>query len=255
MVYIQITSKCNMRCRHCCVSAGPVGEDMTESTFEQCISFAEASAARTGRPLKTVIGGGEPTVHPHFREFLEAIEDRAYNRRRIEQVRVITNGKRSDNAFWLLEMTKRSSVLYACLSLDQYHEPISSAVICAWLAAAREHDNIESESGKIISNHGRARDNGLSILDYCCCPGPFIEPDGTIYGCGCKTERLGTVFNPCLSDTYIERMRKGATCSRGRDIPRQGQVGDRGNEDREELDMARFRTALAALPSRRARYV
>lgn len=255
MVYICLTSRCNMKCRHCCVSAGPVGEDMTESTFEQCISFAEAIAARTGRPITVVLGGGEPSVHPRFREFLESIEDRAYNRRQIEQVRVITNGKRVSDALFLLEMAKRSSVLCAGLSLDEYHEPIDSAVICAWLAAARDHDNIESESGKIISNHGRARDNGLLAFDYCCCPGPSIEPDGTIYGCGCRTERLGTVFNPFLPDSYIERMGKGATCSRGRDIPRQGQVGDRGNEDREELDIARFRTALAALPSRRARYV
>ncbi len=62
-MYIQITTRCNMSCEHCCYSCTHEGEDMSLETFRNCLGFDEYNT----------LGGGEPTIHPLFWQFLGRI--------------------------------------------------------------------------------------------------------------------------------------------------------------------------------------
>ena len=59
-MYIQITTRCNMECEHCCMSATAKGEDMSIGTFKNALEYDEY----------ITIGGGEPTLHPKFWEMM-----------------------------------------------------------------------------------------------------------------------------------------------------------------------------------------
>lgn len=63
---INITNKCNLHCPHCYVNSTNNGEEMTSDNFEillrQCVE---------NNILQVAIGGGEPTTHPYFSDFLK----------------------------------------------------------------------------------------------------------------------------------------------------------------------------------------
>jgi len=62
-MYLQITTRCNMHCDHCGFACTNQGEDMSLSTFEQALDIAADDS-------NIDIGGGEPTIHPHFWKML-----------------------------------------------------------------------------------------------------------------------------------------------------------------------------------------
>ena len=64
-MYVQITTKCNMNCAHCCFAATRKGEHMPLNIFQKALQVA----VRRGDHL--TIGGGEPTMHPDFFKYLE----------------------------------------------------------------------------------------------------------------------------------------------------------------------------------------
>ena len=39
-MYIQISTKCNMSCSHCCMKATANGEDMTPETFRAAVKIS-----------------------------------------------------------------------------------------------------------------------------------------------------------------------------------------------------------------------
>ncbi|HEY9073855.1 MAG TPA: radical SAM protein, partial [Desulfobaccales bacterium] len=63
-LYVQITKRCNMTCNHCAFSCGAQGPDMSAETFRRVLDLAALEEA----PI--TIGGGEPTLHPGFMDFL-----------------------------------------------------------------------------------------------------------------------------------------------------------------------------------------
>ena len=74
------------------------------------------------------IGGGEPTCHPMFWEFLAmAIRVRGKGK-----VWMATNGKSAYDAMVLAHMVKKGEIK-ACLSQDQWHETIRQEVVDLWL--------------------------------------------------------------------------------------------------------------------------
>lgn len=181
-MYIQITTRCNMRCAHCCFSCTRKGEDMSMEIFSKALSG--------GNDEYITIGGGEPTIHPLLFDFIEvAIEDRY-----IYSVHVITNGKRMRNALKMYEMMLDSMVdnkIFTCsLSQDQWHEPIDSRVVQAF----RQEGKIHSVS--IISKMGRAKKNNIATSEHCVCDDVFVKPDGSVWSCGCERQRkIGDVFS------------------------------------------------------------
>lgn len=63
-LYIQITKRCNMSCNHCSFRCGERGPDMDAAIFRRVLELSE----REETPI--TLGGGEPTLHPLFMDFL-----------------------------------------------------------------------------------------------------------------------------------------------------------------------------------------
>ena len=120
-MYIQITTRCNMECAHCCYSCGPEGVDMDRQTFLAACKLA----AEYGENIS--IGGGEPTVHPLFWDFIGlaiAYTDEG-------PPWLATNGKLTETALILARLA-RKGVLSVELSQDEFHEEIEWDVVEAF---------------------------------------------------------------------------------------------------------------------------
>lgn len=195
-MYIKITTRCNMHCRHCCNACTSKGKDMTIETYKKALRLAEDH----GETIS--LGGGEPTIHPQFWEFLGLALGAD-----VEEgfVWLATNGSITQTALSLARMAKRG-LLGVALSLDAYHDPIDPKVIAAFKKDKREYsgfDNRTPDSREIRDVTGKEIKSGRCKTgeEGCCCEDIAIEPDGTIRGCGCKTAPVwGTVDNPQIPD-------------------------------------------------------
>lgn len=173
-MYIQITDHCNMTCAHCCFSCSPRKKRfMTHDIFKKTLKFADSYVA---------IGGGEPTCHPDFWSFMGlSIGDM-----NIENVLVITNGKRTSDALALLRLCD-SEVFSVELSIDDYHDQIEDMVKKRFT----EHNRIRTVRRIVPS--GRAKRNYLWIDNGCCCDDLFVDPVGDVFSCGCRKHKFGNV--------------------------------------------------------------
>lgn len=198
--YIQITTRCNMQCEHCCFSCGetdengrPKGEHMTLETLKNTLKLLDDGAEIT-------IGGGEPTIHPRFWEMFGLIMEFAGEGE--SQVYLATNGKLKKRAIALAALADTDGEgLYVALSQTDYHEKADPAVLRAF---ANKKLRIRKESAYSFAEAGRASSNGCYAEDRtalikghpdrskrqydsagCCCQSTKIEPDGTVRQCGC----------------------------------------------------------------------
>lgn len=202
-MYIQITTRCNMRCDHCCYSCGPEGADMSKEVFVKACELAE----EYGHIIS--LGGGEPTIHPLFWEFLGLTL--AYNTDEAVPWMAI-NGKETETALKLAKLA-RKGVISVELSTDEYHERIDGDVTDAF------H---QDKRGEYLSGHssdfrgtrdvtldgmrdplpfGRAADWSEADRE-CVCNDLFVAPDGVIWACGCQKISYGTVYAPQLPDEW-----------------------------------------------------
>jgi len=191
-MYIQITTRCNMSCRHCSFSCTAQGEDMNLETFRAALTLSEEYGEET-----ICIGGGEPTIHPQFWEFMGLSLGHS------EYVWLATNGKMTDTAIALCRMARRG-VISCALSIDPYHDPIDNRVVSAFSAGlshtgrgrnmhpstkpqmyGRDLREVRDTSHN-LANQGRARDNGIAHSDRCGCPELMVTPDGSVKACGCN---------------------------------------------------------------------
>lgn len=198
-MYIMLTERCNMRCAHCCFACTHKGQDMSRDTFIRACSLADDY----GDTL--TLGGGEPTLHPDFFEYLEIAASWHGN---IEGVTVITNGHWTQRALRLREIADEDLYpkhVYANLSTDHFHAPVSDVVRRAYSDINHRH-NIDNyiHGGPIPI--GRAKTTGVGDPSRrdCPCDDPlFITPDGTIWGCGCRRISYGTVRDPDIPDPLV----------------------------------------------------
>ncbi len=201
-MYVQITTRCNFACQHCMFSCRPGrGTDMPMDTVRAAFRLCEDS----GRP--PFLGGGEPTLHPRFWEILGLALGAAAGNDCDSRVGVITNGSRRDAAVKLANLA-REGVIYAGLSRDHFHSryPISEAVVRAFTKTSAagyatnggDNDMRDLRDRALTRVHrvGRAARTGVwTVADRGCdsC-GPVVTPDGAIWRCNCRKERLGDVF-------------------------------------------------------------
>lgn len=186
-MYIQITDKCNMSCEHCFASCTAAGTFMSMDIFLKACELAE----EYGEYI--TIGGGEPTLHPNFWEIVGL--SLAYSE---EMPFIVTNGSNTDISLKLAKLHEKK-VMQVNLSQDHYHDPIDDEVIEKF----EELKAIRNVSNRILPV-GRAVETGTANTDEfrCPCSNIFIDPEGNIFACGCKTVSLGTVFDPKLDDLY-----------------------------------------------------
>jgi hypothetical protein len=146
------------------------------------------------------IGGGEPTLHPLFWDFIGIALSYADDP---GMIWLATNGKKTEDALQLARLA-RNGVIAVALSLDKWHDPIDTRVGKAFTEGLggqrfspynndlREIRNVEQS----VKPFGRAVLNSLWKTPGCVCDTLSCDPDGNLYACGCQTEKLGTVFAP-----------------------------------------------------------
>lgn len=72
IVSIQMTNRCNLRCKHCCVSAGDkVIEELTTLQMKWALD-----TVIEWNPLNIMLSGGEPMIRDDFFELLEYLDQR-----------------------------------------------------------------------------------------------------------------------------------------------------------------------------------
>lgn len=196
-MYIQITTRCNMTCAHCGFACSKRGKDMTMDTWVRAVRLARE------REDYITIGGGEPTLHPLFWQFLGFLFS-CYTLHWPEDsygVSIVTNGSRTDDAEALAGMARRGMIA-ASLSQDSYHDEIDSRVVRAFQKNSVP-DNGDLRSIVTVRNitaFGRAKSWGNR--EGCFCEGLFVDPEGKLWTCGCREVRAGTVDAPKLPEDY-----------------------------------------------------
>lgn len=219
-MYVQITTRCNMTCRHCCFACTARGTDMSRETFHKAIELAR------GHESSITIGGGEPTLHPLFQEFLmHAVWELASqsNSQGSPAVFLVTNGSNERASLTLAHLAERG-VIGCRLSQDQYHDAslVTDRVRAAFKRPQRDHyqhnfrdeydcRDIEQplEQFQVI-RMGRGASWGGRSKVAGCCGGLFCTPKGNLYACECKKAKLGTVDDP--RDVISEHL-QGGYCS------------------------------------------
>ncbi|MHB8471942.1 MAG: radical SAM protein [Gammaproteobacteria bacterium] len=97
--FLLLTEACNLKCSHCYVSAEPgVGQHMSLSLVDRTFTVLQSLGINDIR-----LTGGEPSVHPHFRQIVEMAIHR--------QIRVglVTNGIRLLRKEWGEQVLKQFS--------------------------------------------------------------------------------------------------------------------------------------------------
>lgn len=195
-MYLQITTKCNMRCGHCLYSCEPgKGEDMSLETFRAALVYCDEYPC---------IGGGEPTMHPEFGTIL--LETMAHAD---STAMIITNGKIKKWGLLLAKLSK-SNILQAELSQDEYHEEVDPEVVTAFEALGDRGFGFGGHAAirNTTRMHepwpmGRAKETYFEGYDEsdlpdhnCPCPDHVIRPNGDVAQCGCPDSPvIGNVFD------------------------------------------------------------
>ena len=182
-MYLEITTRCNMKCDHCCGDYPKEGGDMSMEVFMKSMEIVEDYG-------ETVcLGGGEPTLHPLFRCFvgMGAVMGEG-------GVFVITNGKDRHEALWLGRLAKRCDLVEARLSLDCYRDDRIDDDVIDFFRNRLKY-GIRDVSVTVLG-FGRGADlvGDVGASD-CCCSDLWVGHDGKLWACGCKKIPLGDVFH------------------------------------------------------------
>ena len=102
---LQITDRCNLRCRHCYIGDGCHQDLSIKKTFKILDEFEEIQG------LRLLLSGGEPLLHPDFWEINEALRDHPYRSVLLSNGTLITK-----------EAAKRLRVHEVQISLDGMKE-------------------------------------------------------------------------------------------------------------------------------------
>ena len=253
-MYVQITTACNMSCSHCCYCCfenNPNAYHMNIPTWANTLKFwdslnhlmADGSCGDEhgfdNMCTTLCIGGGEPTMHPQFWQFLGMALEARVRDDFDAQVWMKTNGKLHDRAKAVLQLGAQNGNVFACdLSADQFHEEIKKDMYAyagesKWRDIPRDRvadcgfarDNGESGIGEHSHSHHKssAAGAGLPYPAQCVCEDVFVNPDGDIFMCGCDGMYFPKDFN-------------GESISDWVDTPKLGNVNNR-NDVRDFLEL------------------
>lgn len=174
---------------------------MTREHFHMAIALA------ANYDQMVTIGGGEPTLHPLFKEFMQHAEwelAHVTSEHGMPAVGVITNGTHTELSLQLAKLASLG-VISARVSKDQYHDAsmVDPKVYAAFVPRKdtyghqREDDcrGINDGNG-YIQPVGRAKSWGYHPLRTCVCDSVFITPKGYVFPCGCKKKALGHLDDP-----------------------------------------------------------
>lgn len=207
MAYLQITTRCNMACAHCCYSCAPnKGKHGDYQLLRDAINFAweQDSGALS-------IGGGEPTIHPRFFDLLKHAVNMDF-----DYIWMATNGKKTKAALRLADIMLGQDLdnfdydedccyddcimvdnnrFTVALSQDPWHDPIERRVVDTWRRHKWEIRNVSlSRDGAVAV--GRAKRTRVGSANHCVCSDLIIKPDGTLRLCGCtNAPKIGDIWS------------------------------------------------------------
>jgi len=159
------------------------------------------------------IGGGEPTCHPKFWEFIGLMLAKVYGYEHFGEEFIpwmAINGKNKKDSIRLANMAKRG-IIQVELSRDQWHEEIDEEVVRAFdKKKVSSYERDPNDFRRIRTNRnviyaGRAIRLGIGTEFNCPCDDLFVDPIGNLFACGCKNKRFGTIFNPEIPEKHFER--------------------------------------------------
>ena len=166
-INLDLTTACNYRCDHC------IDWDILNTAFKHEEGVLRSSIERMReRGLRSVIliGGGEPTVHPGFSDFVRFLKDLEL------QVAVVSNGSGNRK---ILEVAERLDERdWVRLSLDsgtndtfvRMHRPVNKEVtlesICEWVPRIKEvNPRFRYGFSYIIVWKGAEREEDVKIVE------------------------------------------------------------------------------------------
>ena len=183
-MYLQITTRCNMVCPHCCYSCLPgKGQHMTYSTAVDAIVFACSQDDSS-----VAIGGGEPTLHPRFFDILRLSLDS------FDYVWMATNGSKTKSMYRLASIIDgcdepecgcegddldycdhyidQEGKLSVALSQDHFHDSykVNDKIVDLWTRRANQHRHSHYEIRDVsrqVAAQGRAKKTGSGWGEHC----------------------------------------------------------------------------------------
>lgn len=181
---------------------------MNMATFRAALELTRALDCEGGITL----GGGELTLHVHFRQMLADSIALSIECESELGVHVVTNGTHEMHTLWMDRLSKRVPNVFSYrISTDEYHN-ISMipnrvrALIKQWVSMNRVY---AMGRGRNISG---AREVESSKIGHdCVCDDIVITPRGSVYQCGCRKRRLGDVSDRNIVDkcrAYLEKKRE-----------------------------------------------
>jgi len=225
-MYLQITTRCNMKCPHCCYSCRPgAGKHMEYAIAIDAINFA------LDHTECITIGGGEPTLHPKFFDILRTCLDSfdyvwmATNGSNIKAMRRLANiidgndyesfdienyctcskqVERENCDCYPEDTIHQEDKLSVALSQDWAHDDIDQWVVDYWTRRSKhqyshfEIRNVFASSAGATSQ-GRAKKTGSGTGDHCPCDSIIIKPSGKLKLCGCtNSPTIGDIWQGIL---------------------------------------------------------
>jgi hypothetical protein len=163
---LDLTTACNFACAHC------VDWDILNSGVSFEHGKLERSLARLAeRGLRSVIliGGGEPTVHPRFRETVRLLKELGL------QVAIVSNGARNERILDVVDVLEEED--WIRLSLDagtdatfqamhRPKKPVTLEEICAWIPKIRERNPVPRMGFSfVVTWAGAERTGGEPVVE------------------------------------------------------------------------------------------
>jgi sulfatase maturation enzyme AslB (radical SAM superfamily) len=192
-INLDLTTACNYACDHC------IDWDILNKPFkheDQELWDSMREMAERGMRSVILIGGGEPTLYPKFKEFVAFLKELKL------QVAVVSNGSRNDKILEIAPMLEKGD--WVRLSLDsgsndvfqRMHNPSKKNLtldeICAWVpkikkvnpafdfgfsyvitwhGATRDDTRVVENIQEMVMASKRARDAGFNYISF----KPFLE--------------------------------------------------------------------------------
>jgi len=210
-MYLQITSKCNMDCMHCCYACNMRGRHMPLDRVKKAITMMK----RLSDDESCIcLGGGEPTLHPNFFEILKICM------KKFNHVWLATNGSQTASMYRLLHIIRgtdselfgrkrgkeiiRDQNVTVCLSLDKWHSAIDTNIVGLWKEFKNEDGFEIRDVGNKLARQGRAVTYSIGDYNRCVCDSLFFKWNGNIHVCGCN----GAPIVGCVDKGFAWHWRK-----------------------------------------------
>jgi len=206
-MYLQVTNRCNMACRHCMFDCKRQGEDLPVHQVYHATLLAQQY------DHYITIGGGEPTMHPRLIDIIDTIHE-AWP----QQMFMVTNGTCTKRKWFQLLDRVAENMVDLRVSWDPWH---NKGLIQPWVSswASSKHrwwgDTTVVERrihlrGRAVRYRARIEKDGLdfgypgvTFSNDSDCLWPRIAPDGTIFADMEEPVRVGWLGH----DAYDEACR------------------------------------------------